>query len=151
MGTAIVVDTEGRWLVLCEGGQSAKAFQVSLGEGGLGKRRAGDGRTPLGTYALGQPRLSKLYYLSLAVGYPTPAQVREGYTGRGIMVHGPLRRYRKRNGPQTQLDWTRGCIALATDAAIAAVADWVRDTKCRWIHIRWSRGKRRALPGAERD
>jgi hypothetical protein len=125
VGTAVVVDTEGHWLVLCENGQTVKTFQVSLGEGGLGKRRAGDGRTPLGTYALGQPRPSKLYYLSLPVGYPTSAQASEGYTGKGIMVHGPLRRYRQRNGPQTKLDWTRGCIALGTDAAIAAVAKTV--------------------------
>ncbi len=136
LGTAILVLTEARELWLCEAGAGTRWFTVSLGEGGVGKQRAGDSRTPLGTYPLGSPHRSSAYYLSIPVGYPTAEQASQGFTGKGIAIHGPLRLHRKRNGPHTKLDWTRGCIALGTDAAISFVADWVRDKHPRLVHIR---------------
>jgi hypothetical protein len=39
------------------------------------------------------------------------------------------------HGPQTRLDWTRGCIALGTDAAIAIVSDWVKEHRPSVVHI----------------
>jgi hypothetical protein len=32
-------------------------------------------------------------------------------------------------------DWTRGCIALGTDAAIAIVADWVKEHRFSIVDI----------------
>jgi hypothetical protein len=46
-----------------------------------------------------------------------------------------LRLHRKANGPQTLLNWTRGCIALGTDPAIAIVADWVKEHRPGIVHI----------------
>jgi hypothetical protein len=60
---------------------------------------------------------------------------KETLTGKDIAIHGPLRLYRKANGPHTRLDWTRGCIALGTDAAIAIVADWVKEHWPCVVHI----------------
>jgi hypothetical protein len=136
LGTSLLVLTEAHELWLCEADAGSRWFKVSLGEAGVGKQRAGDSRTPLGTYPLGFPHASSDYYLSIPVGYPTPEQVGQGFTGKGIAIHGPLRRHRKRNGPQTKVDWTRGCIALSTDAAIASVVDWVREKHPRLVHIR---------------
>jgi murein L,D-transpeptidase YafK len=76
-----------------------------------------------------------MYYIAISVGYPTREQAKQGFTGDGIAIHGPLRLHRKANGPQTKLDWTRGCIALGTDAAIAVVADWVKEKRPRMVHI----------------
>jgi len=135
LGTSLAVDTEKHRLWLCKAGVVEKSFKVSLGTGGVGKHTAGDSRTPLGTYSLGQPNRSTKYYIAIAVGYPTGEQVKRGYTGKDIAIHGPLRLYRKANGPQTLLDWTRGCIALGTDAAIAIVADWVKEHRPSTVHI----------------
>jgi murein L,D-transpeptidase YafK len=135
LGTALVVMTDDHRLWLCEDGTPKQSFTVSLGTGGVGKHDAGDSRTPLGAYPLGQPHRSTAYYLSIPVGYPTPEQVKQGFTGKGIAIHGPLRRHRKPNGPQTKLDWTRGCIALGTDTAIAMVAGWVTEQRPKLVHI----------------
>ena len=116
-------------------GVATKSFKVSLGTGGVGKHKAGDSRTPLGSYALGQPHRSTKYHIAISVGYPTQEQARQGFTGKGIAIHGPLRLHRKINGPQTKLDWTRGCIALGTDVAIAIVADWVSEKRPKLVHI----------------
>jgi murein L,D-transpeptidase YafK len=135
LGTSIVVLTDDHRLWLCDDGSPTKSFKVSLGTGGVGKHTAGDSRTPLGSYRLGQPNRSTQYYLAIAVGYPTAEQARQGFTGKGIAIHGPLRLHRKANGPQTKLDWTRGCIALGTDMAIAIVANWVKEKRPKQVHI----------------
>ena len=135
LGTSLAVDTEEHRLWLCKAGVAEKSFRVSLGTGGVGKHTAGDSRTPLGTYPLGQPNRSTKYYIAIAVGYPTREQVKRGYTGKDIAIHGPLRLHRKANGPQTRRDWTRGCIALGTDAAIAIIADWVKEHWPCVVHI----------------
>ena len=135
LGTSLAIDTEEHRLWLCKDGVAEKSFKVSMGTGGIGKHTAGDSRTPLGTYPLGQPNRSSKYYIAIAVGYPTREQVKRGYTGKDIAIHGPLRLHRKANGPQTRLDWTRGCIALGTDTAIAIVADWVKEHRPSVVHI----------------
>jgi hypothetical protein len=66
-------------------------------DGGIGKRTAGDSCTPLGTYPLGQPNRSTQYYIAISVGYPTREQVKRGYTGKDIAIHGPLRLHREAN------------------------------------------------------
>ena len=135
LGTSVVVLTDDHRLWLCEDSVPTKSFRVSLGTGGVGKHTKGDSRTPLGSYLLGQPNKSAMYYIAISVGYPTREQAKQGFTGDGIAIHGPLRLHRKANGPQTKLDWTRGCIALGTDAAIAVVADWVKEKRPRMVHI----------------
>ena len=53
---------------------------------GVGKHTAGDSRTPLGTYPLGQPNCSTQDYIAIAVGYLTREQVKRGYTGKDISI-----------------------------------------------------------------
>jgi murein L,D-transpeptidase YafK len=133
MGTALYVDATQRTLWLCESGKASEAIPVALGRGGLHKRVEGDAKVPLGEYPLGSPRSSKAYHLFIPVGYPTPSQRRQGFTGGAIGVHGPLRAY---GGPAgTAIDWTLGCIAVGTDAEIGRVADWLKATKARRIII----------------
>jgi murein L,D-transpeptidase YafK len=132
-GTALYVDPAERMLWLCESGNAIAAIPVALGRGGLDKRVEGDAKVPLGEYPLGSPRPSKAFYRFIPVGYPTPSQRRNGFTGGAIGVHGPPRAY---GGPEsTNIDWTLGCIAVGTDAEISRVASWLRASKARRIII----------------
>jgi len=122
------VDTRTHQMHLCSAGKIDRSFAVALGTRGVGKQREGDNRTPLGHYGLGPPRASSNFHIFVPVRYPTPAQARMGFTGGAIGIHGPPRGY----GTMAQLamlvaqDWTAGCIAVATNDDIEAVAAWVR-------------------------
>jgi hypothetical protein len=113
-------------LTTCAGGREVASWPVALGRAGSGKRRAGDERTPSGRYPLGAPRRSAQYGTFIPVGYPTVAQRAQGYSGGEIGVHGPRRAMRWARGLNAALDWTRGCVALASDDAVAELARWVR-------------------------
>jgi murein L,D-transpeptidase YafK len=122
---------------LCNDGKVDGRFAVALGTRGVGKQREGDNRTPLGRYGLGPPRTSKHFHIFVPVQYPTPAQARMGFTGGAIGIHGPPRGY----STLTELamlvaqDWTAGCIAVATDADIEAVSDWVRQRQVKDVRL----------------
>jgi L,D-peptidoglycan transpeptidase YkuD (ErfK/YbiS/YcfS/YnhG family) len=124
--TAVVVDTRAHALSLCAAGRAAETFRVALGSGGVGKRRAGDNRTPLGSYPLGAPRASRLFGTFIPVGYPTVAQARAGMTGGAVGIHGPARGFEHAGLLNTATDWTAGCIAVGSDAEIGRIAAWIR-------------------------
>ncbi len=126
-GDAVVVLTDDRALWLCADGAAAGRFPIALGRSGTGKRRRGDGRTPLGTYPLGAPRPSAQYGTFIPISYPTPGQAARGYTGGAVGIHGPPRGMDARHEyPVTEMDWTLGCIATGTDEEVGAIADFVR-------------------------
>jgi L,D-peptidoglycan transpeptidase YkuD (ErfK/YbiS/YcfS/YnhG family) len=131
--TAVVVRTSDHQLWLCEAGAAVARFRVALGVGGVGKRQQGDGKTPLGLYGLAAPRPSRSFGTFIEIGYPTAAQMRLGFTGSAVGIHGPPR------GPLGPLavhaDWTAGCIALGSDAEVTAVARWVAQRRSRAVRI----------------
>src|SRR5512146_550072 len=90
-GDAVVVHTATRHLWLCSDGTPAARYAVALGRGGIGKRRRGDGRTPLGTYPLGVPRQSARYGMFIPIASPTSDQAANGFTGAAVGIHGPPR------------------------------------------------------------
>lgn len=120
--SAVVVLTRSRSLWLCDGGKARARFRVSLGSRGVDKRIQGDRKTPLGTYTLGTPRPSAGWGTFIPVGYPTAQQRKLGYTGSAVGVHGPARGFRWAGGANAWLDWTGGCIGLASDEELAQVA-----------------------------
>jgi murein L,D-transpeptidase YafK len=125
--TGIVVDTRAHQMVLCGDGKIERTFAVALGMRGVGKQREGDNRTPLGRYGLGPPRASQHFHIFVPVQYPTPAQARMGFTGGAIGIHGPPRGWSFAElASLVAQDWTAGCIAVATDDDIEAVAAWIR-------------------------
>ncbi|ACL66439.1 ErfK/YbiS/YcfS/YnhG family protein [Anaeromyxobacter dehalogenans 2CP-1] len=128
---AVVVVTDRRELWLCRGGIPAAQFAVALGRSGVGKRRHGDGRTPLGTYPLGDPRPSTQYGTFIPIAYPTPAQAARGFTGAAVGIHGPPRG--TEGYPVTEVDWTQGCIATGTDEDVDAIAAFVRARRPRLV------------------
>jgi murein L,D-transpeptidase YafK len=125
----VVVTTKDHRLWLCDQGRPVASYRVALGRGGTDKRAQGDGKTPLGSYALGDPRPSSRFGTFIPVAYPTADQRRRGFTGTAVGVHGPDRRFRWAGRMNAWIDWTAGCIALATDDEMQAVATWVRERK----------------------
>jgi len=123
---AVVIDADAHRLWLCLGESVEREFTVALGQGGLGKRTTGDKRTPLGSYALGEPRASADFSLFIPVGYPTAQQRQAGFTGSDIGIHGPKKGWSWLGRITTWSDWTRGCIAVGHPQEIAEIAAWVK-------------------------
>ncbi len=133
--TAIVVDTKKDRLWLCEEGRSKKRYSVAIGSGGTAKSAEGDKKTPVGSYSVGEPRPSKEFGTFIPIGYPTDEQRKHGASGGAVGIHGPKRRFAWAGRANVWLNWTRGCIAVATDAEIREIASWVQRNKPTLIHI----------------
>jgi len=121
----VLVDTATHRLRLCENGVAVRVFRVALGRGGTGKRKEGDNRTPLGVYPLGMPQPSSRFGTFIPVGYPTQEQAAAGLTGTDIGIHGPDQQFAFLGRATVSADWTAGCVAVGSDAAIQAIAEWV--------------------------
>lgn len=134
-GTSLVALTDLRLIYLCKDGAAQANYDLALGRGGLDKMKDGDLKTPTGTYSLGSPRESEKFSIFIPVGYPTSAQKSEGYTGGAIGVHGPARMFKCVGSLTVSMNWTQGCLAVATDAYIAEIATFVKSNKVRTIHI----------------
>lgn len=133
----VVVEATRHTLDLCVAGRSEGSYAVAFGVSGVGKRKEGDGRTPLGRYRLSPPRASRSgFHRFIPIGYPTAAQRKQGYTGSAVGIHGPARALRWLGDAINAVDWTNGCVAVATDAEIEAIEAWVRRRKARWIELR---------------
>lgn len=135
-GTSVVVDLGAGELHLCRAGRSVGEHPVAIGRGGTGKRVEGDGKTPVGSYRLGTPRASgQGFHRFIPVGYPTAAQRRAGFTGSAIGIHGPARGAAWLGAVSTWTDWTQGCVAVESDAAIEAIEAFVRRHRVRDVHL----------------
>jgi len=124
-GTVVLVTTSKHTLALCDRGELRAMFRVALGAGGIGKATQGDRKTPLGRYSLARPRRSKDFHRFIPIGYPTPAQVRAGFRGNGIGLHGPSRSAARWSPLERVSDWTDGCVAVWTDSEIEEIVLWV--------------------------
>jgi hypothetical protein len=134
--SVLVVETGSRSMLLCEGRKVFKKYSVSIGRGGVEKRKQGDKKTPIGEYALGSPRLSRKFGIFIPVEYPTNEQRLNGFSGGAIGIHGPKRDFRWMGDISTLINWTSGCIAVGTDAEIAEVSQWVEEEEVNKIIIR---------------
>jgi len=132
----VVVDVSTHTLALCDRNRTIATFSVRLGRGGTGKTKEGDGKTPLGTYALGEPRTSRQYGTFIPIGYPTREQRQRGYTGGDVGVHGPPRTVRWLGFLVNTFDSSDGCVGLASDAEIERIARWIRQAAAHTIEIR---------------
>jgi murein L,D-transpeptidase YafK len=121
---------------LCDGNSAAAEFAVSLGRKGTGKKLEGDEKTPLGVYPLESTRSSSRFGIFIPVGYPTSEQKQGGFSGSNIGIHGPDKTFRWLGRANTWLDWTNGCIAVATMDEMQRIADWVRVKHIATVDIR---------------
>ena len=129
----VYVRTRAHRLWLCEAGRSAESYRVRLGKGGVGKTREGDGKSPLGTYTLGEPRPSNRYGTFIPIGYPTKEQQAKGYTGSAVGVHGPHWALKWLGQFVNTFDSSDGCFGLAKDAEMAEISAWITRTRAAKI------------------
>ncbi len=135
--TEVVIDATSRTLFLCRRGDVDASYPVNLGGGGLGKKKQGDRKTPLGRYVLSPPRPSVSGFTwFVPIGYPTAEQRAAGYTGGAIGIHGPPDWL-----PQALIDvafptpWTDGCVMVRTTAEIEAIRAWLLAQKPRVVRL----------------
>jgi hypothetical protein len=126
-------------LYFCESGRITRAMKTSIGSNGLGKKKEGDRKTPVGSYWLGLPRASEKYGIFIPVGYPNAADVKAKRTGGDVGIHGPLRYsiFFSACSVESSIsrNWTAGCISVARDTQIAEIADWVIDHWPVQLHV----------------
>jgi murein L,D-transpeptidase YafK len=122
----INVHTSKRVLNICNHGTVIKTFKVALGYSGVGKKHAGDNKTPIGLYRLAHPRKSNKFKVFIPILYPTSKQLAAGYTGRDVGIHGPTQSSNGFNWLSNLPGSTRGCIAVGKNNNIEYVANWVK-------------------------
>ena len=116
---ALLVDLgESRlyWYALSNGvPERITDYYVSSGRNGSPKRRKGDKRTPVGVYfvtgRIAAPQLNDFYGSgALPINFPNEWDLREGYTGYGIWLHGvPSSSYSRVPNASD------GCVALSNE------------------------------------
>ncbi|GJD72939.1 L,D-transpeptidase family protein [Methylobacterium goesingense] len=122
----ILVEKAARRLTLLRDGRVLATYPVSLGFSPQGQKfRAGDGRTPEGTYAIAYRNPRSVAHLSLKVSYPTPDQALRAATqgrapGGDIMIHGLFNGLSWLGSLHRLVDWTNGCVGV-TNAEMEAI------------------------------
>jgi len=130
----VIVVKSIRNLQLYRNGNVLKTYACSLGRHPEGpKRRAGDGRTPEGVYAIDSRLADSAYFRALHVSYPDAADIARAAEagvnpGGAIFVHGLPNKYAHRDAKFVAFpyDWTDGCISV-DDISMAEIWDAVDD------------------------
>ena len=136
LGTTVLADTEIQVIFLCKNGKSIADYDFAMGRNGAGKRALGDKKTPLGRYALGKPGASvDGFKVFIPIGYPTLEQKQAGYTGLAIGIHGPHRNFRCAGFLNAAVNWTQGCLAVASDIYIKEIGRFVEQNSIKDITI----------------
>lgn len=134
-GTSLVALADINVLYLCKNNIAIANYDLSLGLFGIGKTKEGDWRTPTGTYSLAMPRPSDKFGIFMEIGYPTKEQREKGFTGGDVGIHGPKRMLRCAGFLNVVVDWTQGCLAVASDGFIKEIAQFVKQNKVKEITI----------------
>lgn len=135
----IVVYKKKRVLYAYKDGKIVETFRISLGANGGAdagnKVKAGDYRTPEGSYLIVRKKCDSRLYRSLMISYPSEddkarARVQGVDPGGYITIHGQPKWNADGRGDEYTLsrDWTEGCMAvcnLAMDKLWAAVEEGV--------------------------
>lgn len=106
---------------LLAGNKVVRSYRVALGRNPLGpKQKAGDCRTPEGTYIIDRHKKESGYYKSLHFSYPNSrdldAAKNSGYApGGNLMIHGLPKGYEDLAEIHYRKNWTKGCIAVNND------------------------------------
>jgi murein L,D-transpeptidase YafK len=114
----VLVRKSERRLYLMRGNDVLRAYRVSLGLNPDGaKERAGDFRTPEGSYRLTRRNTRSDFFLSIQVSYPNDQDMRRAHRngwqpGGSIMIHGMPNDPRHAPDYYATQDWTDGCIAV---------------------------------------
>ena len=115
----IIVHKSDRKLELLQHGTVVRTYKVALGLSPIGtKERAGDFRTPEGSYRLVRRNPRSDFFLSMQVSYPNEADLKHAKrnhwdTGGSIMIHGLPNQLKHDPSYYESRDWTDGCIAVS--------------------------------------
>jgi tetratricopeptide (TPR) repeat protein len=122
----ILIEKKERRLTLISRGEVLKTYKIALGGDPNGpKERQGDNRTPEGTYIIDSRNKDSRYHLSLHISYPNEKDKQRAKKlgvspGGDIMIHGIKNGFSWVGDSHTEVDWTKGCIAV-TDEEIEEI------------------------------
>ncbi len=122
----ILIEKKERRLTLISRGEVLKTYKIALGGNPNGpKERQGDNKTPEGTYVIDSRNKDSRYHLSLHISYPNEKDKKRAKElgvspGGDIMIHGIKNGFSWAGDSHTEVDWTKGCIAV-TDEEIEEI------------------------------
>ena len=122
----ILIEKKARRLMLISKGEVLKTYKIALGGNPNGpKERQGDNKTPEGTYVIDSRNKDSRYHLSLHISYPNERDKKRAHElgvspGDNIMIHGIKKGFSWVGDAQSEVDWTKGCIAV-TDEEIEEI------------------------------
>jgi tetratricopeptide (TPR) repeat protein len=122
----ILIEKKERRLTLFSKGKVLKSYKTALGGNPNGpKERQGDNKTPEGTYVIDARNRDSRYHLSLHISYPNEKDKKRAKElgaspGGDIMIHGIKNGFSWVGDLHTEVDWTKGCIAV-TDEEIEEI------------------------------
>ena len=132
---SLVYSISNAALFVCEKSENRGGYYVSAGSLGFGKKKEGDRKTPIGKYALGSPRPSSEFGIFIPIAYPNALDRKKGFTGGDVGIHGPKRFLVCGGAINIAINWTAGCLALASDPQILEIAEWVQKNPSTNIYI----------------
>ena len=122
----ILIEKKERRLMLISKGEVLKTYKIGLGGNPNGpKERQGDNKTPEGTYVIDSRNKDSRHHLSLHISYPNEIDKKRAKElgvspGGDIMIHGIKNGFSWDGDSKTDVDWTKGCIAV-TDKEIEEI------------------------------
>ena len=123
----ILIEKSARRLMLISQGEVLKSYKIALGGDPIGpKERQGDNKTPEGTYVIDGRNKDSRFHLSLHISYPNERDKNRAKElgvspGGDIMIHGIKNGFSSVGDAHTEVDWTKGCIAV-TDEEIEEIS-----------------------------
>jgi len=123
----ILIEKNARRLMLISQGEVLKSYNIALGGNPIGpKERQGDNKTPEGTYVIDGRNKDSRFHLSLHISYPNERDKNRAKKlgvspGGDIMIHGIKNGTPWVGDAHTEVDWTKGCIAV-TDEEIEEIS-----------------------------
>lgn len=116
----VVVIKNEKLLLLLRNGEVLKSYKVSIGRKPGRRVRSGDNRTPEGIYVIDRRNPKSSYYKSLHISYPNASDVRIARQlgvspGGEVAIHGLPSGFEDLGVSHTELNWTKGCIAVSNE------------------------------------
>ena len=123
----ILIEKKERRLMLISKGEVLRTYKIALGGNPNGpKERQGDNKTPEGNYFIDSRNKDSRYHLALHISYPNERDKKRARElgvspGGSIMIHGIKNGFSWVGDAHTEVNWTKGCIAV-TDEEIEEIA-----------------------------
>lgn len=117
----ILIEKKERRLMLISNGVVIKTYKIALGGNPIGpKEREGDNKTPEGTYVIDSRNNGSRFHQSLHISYPNEKDRKRARElgvspGGNIMIHGIKNGFSWVGDAHTEVDWTKGCIAVTDE------------------------------------